>query len=171
MGNNKNYNLPAVQARLKKFFSESGVQPDGSNTFQIADLTSWIQLQAVTAIFHGQTFSFTRFMATKAAFTAISPQDTFTVFDSFYYRATSPTIIGAQANRDVMSDNPLSVDGVTDAGLLAVVKGYSTKSAALKQAELQTWQASGNLATQGWIVADFFPEGWDGRQLTINSYI
>jgi hypothetical protein len=167
----KEYDLPAVQKRLTQFFTQCGQQKNGMNTFKVPDLTSWLQLQAVTSIFHGQTFSFTRFMGTKSALTAISPQDEFTVFDSYYYRATSPTIIGAQKDRFVFGDSPLRITGVTDEGLLAVVAGYTKRTTDLKHAELEKWEASGLIEKQGWIVSDFFPEGWDGRQLTINSYI
>jgi hypothetical protein len=171
MENNQEYQLAGVQTRLKDFFSKAGRQKNGAHTFTIPDVTSWLQLQAVTAIFHGQTFSFTRFMATKAAFSAISTEDVFTPFDAFYYRATSPTIIGAQPNRFVMSAAPLKGDGEADQGLLNVVEGYTKKTNDLKTAELAKWDAAGLVEKQGWIVADFFPEGWDGRQLTINSYI
>jgi hypothetical protein len=165
------YHLPAVEDKLKKFFAGAGLQKDGHATFAVADLRTWLELQAVTSIFHGQTFSFTRFMATRSAFTAISPSDNFTEFDLGYYRATSPTIIGAQPDRFVMGDVPLKQDGVTDEGLLAVIGRHTQKTAALKEFELKRFAAENDLATHGWIVADFFPEGWDGRQLTINSYI
>lgn len=171
MEQNEDYQLQDVQHRLKTFFANAGKQQDGTLTFALPDLTSWLHLQAVTGIFHGQTLSFTRFMATRAALVAISPSDVFTPFDAGYYRATSPTIVGAIKDRYVMGDAPLRIDGVTDQGLLDIIAGYTRRTNDLKAAELARWDAAGLVEKQGWIVSDFFPEGWDGRQLTINSYL
>jgi len=165
------YNLALVEQELASFFSQCGRQTSGEPTFQLGTINVWLQLQAITSLVHSGTFSFTRFMGTKSAIIALSPSDLFTTWDMNYFRSTAPTIVGAQNGRFVMASSQLVAAGVSDSELLALVGQHSNRSAAAKTAELARWQAMGKIETHGWIASDYFPEGFDGKQLTLNTYI
>jgi len=127
---------------------------------------------SVIGLMHGQSLSFTRLMCTKVALTAISPSDVFGPFDLAYYRSTAPTIIGAQPGRFLFNSTIFSSEShYFDPQLVAVMSKSTAEATTLKQAYYDEVNAQGDIAKHGWILSDFFPDGFDGRQLTITTYL
>jgi hypothetical protein len=163
---NVRYELMRVNHRLKNFLSSTG-----SGLSRISYLKDWIELMSVTGLMHGQTLSFTRFMATNVAYKAISPQETFTMFDLGYWRATAPTIIGAQMGRSVMESSMYENESpYFDPDLVEIIHDYTVKANNLKKEYYDQVKSEGLISDYGWILSDFFPEGFDGRQLTVTTY-
>jgi len=167
IASNERYQLIRLNHRLRSFLLGTG-----ENLSHISNLEEWLGLMSVTGLLHGQTLSFTRLMVTRVAFIEISPDDDFGAFDLAYWRSAAPTIVGAQPGRFLFNSTTFSSETpYFDPELVAVISKFTDEVTVLKQAYYEEVEAEGDIAKNGWILADFFPDGFDGRQLTITTYL
>eukprot|EP01124_Arcella_intermedia_P032460 TRINITY_DN757_c0_g1_i1.p1 TRINITY_DN757_c0_g1~~TRINITY_DN757_c0_g1_i1.p1 ORF type:complete len:528 (-),score=75.33 TRINITY_DN757_c0_g1_i1:19-1602(-) len=161
------YQLPRVNQRLRGF-----MRGTGARLSSVADVRQWLELMSVTGLMHGQTLSFSRLMCTKVAFVAISPGEEFGGWDVQYWRATAPTIVGAQPGRALLTAGVWERESpYYDPKLVEMVERFTVRAAQLKEEYYEEVKGEGNLERDGWLLADFFPDGFDGRQLTITTYL
>jgi len=141
-----------------------------SNIKTIAD---WTEIMCVTGIVHGSTISYTRAFSNAEILSWRNKQNP--VWDAGDIRIVSiglATVTGMQDERHVFSP-------VTNQGGLSyakpmtdVLEKYTAMSNERKEAYAkELLEDMDEFNKYGWILSDFCPTGFDGKQLTIASYI
>jgi len=156
-----------AEDRLKLYLKRcSGI------TSRIDSLENWIELMAVTGIVHGATLSYSRLFADADILRWRSSSDTWQISDAFFHANILGTICGMDEHRHVMSSSTDVVGEEYDEKLQAVLETYEQKANDLKEAyKNQIMENTGEFNNYGWILSDFCPDGFDGKQLTVTSYI
>lgn len=161
--------------QLRLFLSDCG-----SGVSRVRDLKTWTSLMSVTGILHGSTIGLTRLLLTDELFRRSAKGENYGFADASYLVVGSSTITGMMEDRHVYSAtlqsetigqtirsvktlNPLTRD---------VLVQYDAKSTALKEQWYNKLLACKDLFVEfGWILTDHCPDGIDGKQLTITTYI
>lgn len=186
--NQSGFPLQEMESRLAWYCRNISLLKEPSKG-QITKFKSWLEIQAVLAIMHTNTLSFTRFMATIAALEVSSPQENFTNWELYYWRATAPTIIGVEPGFHLFGQAPFDYNwrslprpsAQTPAALVqmswssaypkisAVLQKFENLSFALSQ-EAHRVSSISEMGYLEWLTADFFENGFDGRQITYTTY-
>ncbi len=184
---------------LASFFTKLSVRgyPTVSTMSTIAD---WIQAMSITGIMHGGTLSFTRLICTAPILGKINPlKDVFEGNDISQLRLVSGTIVsvdislhcsafvtvifrfcfahqvGMIKEHHVFSDKlqaGMIFNRPVSAEVRAVLIEYNGLTSGLKTAYLAALKADPeNFRRNGWILSDYCPDGVDGKQLTLCTYI
>lgn len=123
---------------------------------------------SITGITHGSTLSYSRTFASADVLRWREIQDD--IWDSADLNLLSTglaTIAGMSEGRHVM----MSMDSYHPK-LQTVLNTYDTEARALKDAyKTKIMEDSAVFNDYGWILSDFCPDGFDGKQLTIATYI
>lgn len=148
----------------------------GEGVSSIDDISSWLQLMSLTGIVHGSTLSYTRLILVPEIIrwrNIHSP--TWNDDDISLMRGGFGTVEGMTLDRHVFT-NEIKYGWKWDTQdiapkVKAVLDKYSDMALKLKkdyQAELET---RSDLRDYGWILTDHCPDGVDGKQHTITTYI
>lgn len=142
-------------------------------TSGIDSLEKWIEIMAVTGIVHGTTLSYTRLFADPDVLRWRDIRiDTWQSPDVQIHILVLATICGMDEHRHVMSSSTDVVGEKYDEKLHAVLETYEQKSNALKEAyKNKIMEDMDEFNNYGWILSDFCPSGFDGKQLTVTTYI
>lgn len=162
-----------AEEELTEFMSKCG-----EGVSEINSISSWVQLMSMTGIVHGSTISYTRgvmmpeVMAWRDRSLDIWNEDDLGLISMF------ATVDGMEIDRHVMSSampNMLIKKWDTakiDHNVLSVLEKYDAKTKEMKE------QYKAHITTDkewfrefGWIASDWCPDGFDGKQLTITTYI
>jgi len=156
-----------AEDRLKAYLNRcSGI------TSGIDSLENWIELMAVTGIAHGATLSYSRLFADADILRWRTSTDTWQISDAHILLTLIGTMCGMDEHRHVMSSSTDVVGEEYDEKLQTVLETYEQKSDALKEAyKNQIMENMDEFNNYGWILSDFCPDGFDGKQLTVASYI
>jgi hypothetical protein len=143
----------------------------GSFESTIDTVESWLELMSVTGIVHGSTLSYTRFLAQAdiARWRNIKC-DTWDTPDLNLITGGLGTIVGMEEGRHVMS----STTDTYAPKLQLVLDKFDEKSTSLKekyQCELLDPKNRELFNSYGWILSDYCTDDFDGKQLTITTYI
>ncbi len=167
-----------AELRTKMYLEESGIDSE------IDTLKKWIELMAATGITHGSTLSYSRAVANPEVLKWRDIQSNeWTSPDVKLVFATLGTITGMQEGRHVF--NPIVDQGLENANkepfdngtnyareLQNVLKKFDNEAFDLKVAHKEKiMEDSEEFNNFGWILSDFCPDGFDGKQLTITTYI
>jgi hypothetical protein len=151
-----------AELRMKAYLSECGIDSD------INSLEDWIELMSVTGITHGSTLSYTRMFGFADVLRWREIQDD--KWDSSDLNLLSTglaTVAGMDEGRHVM----MSRDAYHPE-LRIVLNSYDARARALKDAyKTKIMEDDDVFNDYGWILSDFCPDGFDGKQLTIATYI
>ncbi|KAL7525627.1 hypothetical protein ACHAXR_001085 [Thalassiosira sp. AJA248-18] len=75
-------------------------------------------------------------------------------------------------HRHVMSSSALPNDAKYDSKLQEVLEKYEGRANDYKEAyKNQIMENTEEFNNYGWILSDFCPDGFDGKQLTVTTYI
>ena len=154
---------------------------------QISSLATWIELMSVTGIVHGSTLSLSRLILTEEYLKRTSVGDKYTTTDAQLASKIAATIMGMIEDRHVFSSSLYTETGsLTLSSIKNTMKGkvhslapqakavllkYDLLSTDIKWNFFNTMKKDLKFNTQGWILSDHFPDGIDGKQLTITTYI
>lgn len=127
---------------------------------------------AVTGIVHGATLSYSRLIADADILRWRSSVNVWQSMDVFIHSNLLGTICGMDEHRHVMSSSTDVVGEEYDGKLQAVLETYEQKANALKEAyKDKIMENKDEFNNYGWILSDYCPDGFDGKQLTVASYI
>jgi len=137
----------------------------------VTSIRQFIELMSVSGLLHGCTHSLTRLSVT-APMVALMNRDNekYTVADINYVLLMGLTITGAVEGYTVFSSTLPYTD--VPSNVIQVLKKYEGKSAALKNEFFSVVaKDNDNFSKFGYIMTDHAPEGIDGKQYTISTYI
>ena len=159
-----------AQKRLALYVRGCGEwKPTAVKTFD-----TWIQLMGVTGIFHGSTLSFSR-LAAKAAImrwrniTSVVWEEN----DLAITKVALGTITGMVKGRHFMAAKQrfcIFCD-VSRGELQKVLADYDKSTSRLKKEYTKRIQQRDDFKTLGYIYSDWAVDGFDGKQLTVATYI
>ena len=156
--------LDDTEAKLKKYLSNCGTF-DGSN---VANLKSWLEIMAVTGIIHGSTLSYTRLLAMPEVLRWRNIHDeNWDKHDVGLLKTALGTIVGIDPGRHVMTSFKNAPDSIT--GLL---DKYDQQTTALKETYQKSLLEDKTLFRDyGYLLTDYCTDNFDGKQLTLTTYI
>ena len=127
---------------------------------------------AVTGIVHGSTLSYTRLFADVDFLRWRNIQSsTWEAPDVALHLKVLGTICGMDEHRHVMFSSTDIVGEKYAPKLQDVLDSYDKKATELKEAYKDKIMKDPDFNDYGWILSDFCPDGFDGKQLTVATYI
>jgi hypothetical protein len=142
----------------------------GEFTSSLSTIEQWIEMMAVTGAMHGGTLSYTRTMAMPEVLrwrNFVSPAWDFP--DAFLLFSALGTIVGVDDDRHVMTDCD---SGSPYADLLQdVLEKYNDKTTGMKREYQEKLVKENDFNDYGWIKSDYCLDDFDGKQLTIATYV
>jgi hypothetical protein len=156
--------LAIVERKMTKYLKECG-------DFQsnVASLKDWLILMGVSGIVHGATLSYTRFIGTAHVSSWRNKlSDVWDEADLSLISSGLGTVTGVDEGRHVMTED--EARPYADP-LKRVLDEYDGKTTALKEAYEKKLIAHPDFAHYGFILSDYCSDGFDGKQLTISTYI
>lgn len=140
----------------------------GKFTSTLSTLDQWLEVMAVTGVMHGGTLSYTRVMAMPEVLRWRNFASPFYNFpDAFLLFSAVGTIVGMEDERHVMTDS----EGPYNDKLYKVLKDFNDKTMDLKKTYQDEIQKSDQFEDFGWILTDYCLDNFDGKQMTIATYI
>ncbi len=140
-------------------------------TSGIDSLTDWIELMAVTGIFHGCTLSYSRLFADVDVLKWRDYADVWQATDVKFILQLLLTVCGMDEHRHVMTSSTDVVGEEYDEKLQKVLEKYDQKASDYKEAYCnKIMEDTEEFNNYGWILSDFCPDGFDGKQLTVSAY-
>jgi hypothetical protein len=156
---------------IKSFMSDCG-----KGVSSIDSISSWLQLMCCTGITHGSTLSYTRMclMPEIMRWRDINSK-TFTELDVTIMEASAGTVDGMTVDRHVFTSEikygfKWDTKGIAKP-VFDVLKKYDDMAEELKVAYIKELEENPDLREFGWILTDHCPDGYDGKQHTITTYI
>jgi hypothetical protein len=156
--------LASVQVKMAQYLKDCG-----DFTSNITTLKDWLILMGVSGMVHGATLSYTRFIGT--AHVACWRNRRSTVWDGADLALISSglgTVTGVEEGRHVMTEDESKPYA---AGLRRVLDEYDSQTTALKEAYEKQLLAHPDFLHYGFILSDYCTDRFDGKQLTISTYI
>ena len=128
---------------------------------------------AVTGITHGCTLSYSRLFADTDILRWRDIQiETWQAPDVNLHLKILATVCGMDEHRHVMSSSTDVVGQKYDAKLQQVLDTYDEKATEYKESyKNEIMKNTHEFNNYGWILSDFCPDGFDGKQLTVSTYI
>jgi len=166
-----------AEERLKDYIKQCGLE--SSN---IATLEDWIKIMSVSGITHGSTISYSRTFATPEILRWRNiASNNWDKDDASSAGSIIATLCGMDEHRHVMMNDtdkkPLGLTGGPGEDKYAdklqdVLDEYAEKASELKQTyQEKIMEDKEEFNEFGWILSDFCTDGFDGKQLTITTYI
>lgn len=154
------------------------IEHTGDANLEYTKVSHFIELMSVTGVMHGSTLSHTR--------TSLVPEvmrwknDYLDTWDFLTWKMINievGTISGAEPGRHVFMSKD-SEDGLHDwdttkisKNTIAVMEEYDAKVEKIKEANKAALLKDPRMREYGWILTDWCPDGFDGKQMTITTYI
>ena len=141
----------------------------------ISDLRAWIEIMSITGLYHGSTMSLTRLVLTHSFWvgTKLNPGDAKIKENNAQAMSRAlATISGMQEGRHVFSSTLFGEDAPFPPHLKFVLKKYDYLSSKFKREYFDRCRVDqDDFINFGWIYSDYFLNGFDGKQMTITTYI
>lgn len=167
--NEKSFNK--AETILGDFLSDCG---EGLSSIDSID--AWVQSMACTGITHGSTLGYSRLslMPEYSRWRNIKAE-TFDVLDASIMQQTTGVLVGMTMGRHVFT-NEIDNQGMWDTSKIspevkAVLDKYDSKAEETKLAYQHEIEKRDDFREHGWILTDHCPDGYDGKQHTMTTYI
>ena len=167
-------NAQAVATAEKEF--EEFMSEVGEGVSSIDTISSFVQLMSCTGMMHGSTLGFSRMTVMPEVMRWMDESsDLWTKKDADIIQTTMSTMAGAADGRHVFTSETKfgkewDTTDISD-GVKAVLAKYDKKAEAIKQAYQEELEKRDDFREFGWIYTDHCPDGYDGKQHTITTYI
>jgi len=157
--------------KVNKVFTELAATTGPNGIGTVKNLKLFIELMSASGLLHGSTLSMSRLSLQTPMVAILNPKDPkFTGKDANYVALIALTIVGALDGYSVFSSS-IPYDEVP-ASVIQVLKKYEDKSAALQGLFFEEITSNKQYFKDfGFIQTDHGPEGIDGKQYTIATYI
>ena len=146
----------------------------GRHVSTITTLHSWVELMGAFALLHGNTLSMTRLLMTPAIFRYLGSgthAHDYTADDALLLEKLSNTVMKLEPGRYFFSGSTLA----TPVGyplLQAVMNKYDGLISGTKLSYyMQMMENEDMVRDYGWIMTDYCPDGVDGKQITLSTYL
>lgn len=160
-----------AEENLTEFMSECG-----EGVSSIDSISSWVQLMSCTGIMHGSTLTFTRMtLMPEVMAWMYHDTDSWSKKETDFFDGTVPTMGGMSPGRHVFThevedgsewDTARISDGVKE-----VLQKYDDIANKLKVEYQDEIEKRDDFREFGWILTDHCPDGYDGKQHTLTTYI
>jgi hypothetical protein len=167
--NEKSFNK--AETILGDFLSDCG---EGLSSIDSID--AWAQSMACTGLIHGSTLGYSRLsvMPEYVRWRNIKAE-TFDAGDVNVMQSTAAVLVGMTMGRHVFS-NEIDYNGMWDTSKIspevkAVLGKYDSKAEETKLAYQHEIEKRDDFREYGWILTDHCPDGYDGKQHTMTTYI
>jgi len=166
-----NYVSGANYAKANRVFQELTSETGENGVTGVTSLRQFIELMSASGLLHGSTLSMTRLSLTSPMVALLSPENPkFSSADKKYIRLLALTIVGALDGYSVFTSTVPYKKVPPE--VLQVLKIYDDRSTALKgEAFEKIVKDKEYFKKFGFIQTDHGPEGIDGKQYTIATYI
>jgi hypothetical protein len=156
-----------AELRTKLYLDRIGLESN------VDTLDAWMQLMLVTGIVHGSTISYTRtFSVPDIMRWRMFNRRTWDAGDTRLVAFGMATVTGMEDHRHVFTPETDSPGESYAKEMADVLDKYSKKSDGLNEAyKNEILKDMDEFNDYGWILSDFCPDGFDGKQLTIATYI
>lgn len=148
----------------------------GGGVSSIDSISSWVQLMSCTGLTHGCTLSYSRlFVVPDIMRWRNIKADRWDSKDTTLIGGTAGTIQGMTLDRHVFTDkmrygSKWNTEPITEE-MMNVLTQFDNKAEELKIAYKEDIRKRPDFREYGWIMTDFCPDGYDGKQATIATYI
>lgn len=160
-----------AQNGLKQYLKNCGTY----NTTRVTLIQQWIELMSITGIIHGATMSYTRLFADPGIMKWRNINSaTWDEYDINMITGTLGTVVGMEEGRHVMGSEFVEQPNVFADDIQEVLNNYDAKANKLKQEHkehLLNDVDRDEFNNYGFILSDYGPDGFDGKQVTIATYI
>lgn len=160
-----------AEETLTKFLSECG---EGLSS--IDSISSWIQSMSMTGIVHGATLGFSRMMIMPELMRWRNIKaSTFDENDVQLMKEGTGVLAGRTVGRHVFT-NEIDFKDAWDTSKVsprvkAILDKYDAEAEKIQKAYQKEIVERDDFREFGWILTDHCPDGFDGKQHTISSYI
>jgi hypothetical protein len=146
----------------------------GDHVSTIDSLASWVELMGAFALLHGNTLSMTRLLMTPNIFRYLGTakeSTEYTTKDADFLSSIHRTISGLEPGRYFFSGSTLGK--VIAHPLLKCIMNKFDGLVSMMEMEyyMKLWENPEEFADFGWIMTDYCPDGIDGKQITLNTYV
>jgi len=168
----------AAETHLGSYLGKCG---EFGTDLKVTTVKSWLELMAITGITHGCTLSYTRLIAKPGILAWRKFLEPY--WDAGDYNVMNGglgTIVGMEPERHVMGGGMAVMAQRHFFGLgkpkfapklLEVLKEWDAKANDLKEKSKTEVMADPLFKDYGFLMTDFCPDNFDGKQLTIATYI
>ncbi|CAM9407241.1 unnamed protein product [Ectocarpus fasciculatus] len=155
----------SADRNIARFMEEAGFQDTA-----ILSIKPWISLMSLTGLVHGGTLSYTRLLAMPEILRWRKPISSgYNHYDLNLLSVGLGTMVGMDEGRHVFSD---SIQGhLGDSILMDILSHFDDETARIKKEFKKKIKRSATYRDYGWILSDYCPDGTDGKQLTLCTYI
>ena len=140
----------------------------------VSTIGTWVQLMGATGVIHGSTLSLTRLLGKSAVmrWRNIDSKE-WQKEDESLIKNGLATIVGMVKGRHVMASKkqfPFVFD-ICSGKLQKVLNTYNERTKKYKKAYTAQLKNRPDFTTLGYIYSDWAKDGFDGKQLTVTTYI
>uniref|UniRef100_A0A0G4HYY4 Lipoxygenase domain-containing protein n=1 Tax=Chromera velia CCMP2878 TaxID=1169474 RepID=A0A0G4HYY4_9ALVE len=162
------------EKKLKSYLRRCGdFKKDIDEQTDKFSVAAWIELMCLTGIIHGTTLSYSRLVAIPGVLRWRNIQSTkWDRADVNLLSGGLGTIVGMEPKRFVMTSELKDLKKLGDKSpLLRVLTQCNDKVTELKKAYQKEVENSPDFLQNGFTLTDYCEDGFDGKQLTMASYI
>ena len=168
----KSPKLESTNAKLREFIEESGAWPAEENG--IKTVRSLLDMMLITGVIHGGTLSMTRLLC-KPEFTRWRniEEPNWGPADRMSSAIGLSTINGVQKDKHACGSKigGVSEEDITGGSLQKVLRAYDRQTGELQEVYEKKIQERDDFDDVGFLLTDYCTEGFDGKQLTLATYI
>lgn len=150
--------------RLKSFLSSVG-SSKSQPLCKVSNIKTWIELMAVTGLFHGQTSSWSRLSFSNTFYRYVNSNPKYDKPESKFAGLAAITMNIAQKDQYVFKNKNKGPTSV-----IQVISKYDKITCDIKKIYLEKSKKEEYFNEYGWIYADFFTDHFDGRSTGITYY-
>jgi len=150
--------------RLKFFLSSIG-RSKSQPLCKVSNIKTWIELMAVTGLFHGQTASWSRLSFSNTFYRYVNANPKYDKPESKFAGLAAVTMNIAQKDQYVFKNKNKGPTSV-----IKVISKYDKLTCDIKKNYLEKSKKEEYFNEYGWIYADFYSDHFDGRSTGITYY-
>jgi len=156
-----------VEYNLEIFFNRCG--PNMLEKCKTVE--TWISMITALGISHSCTMSYTRAMITRSGLSVWTDIDTFSDLEVSIAGLCSGTLVGTEEHHTVFYNSSQNWKGMNPL-IMNIMRSFKGISSNYKREYFEKISKDQKeLCENGWLLSDFFPDGVDGKQFTLTSYI
>jgi len=154
-----------AEDRLKYFLSSVGTSKTQPSLNKVSTIKTWIEVMAVTGLYHGQTASWSRLSFSNSFYRYINANPKYDKLDAQFAGLAALTMNIALKDQYIFKNKNQGPSTVIE-----VISKYDKLSCDAKKAFLEKTKKEEYFNDYGWIYADLFPDHFDGRSTGITYY-
>ena len=165
--------LDSTNAKLRDYIDQSGAWPEDNG---IKTVRSLLDMLFITGVIHGGTLSMTRLFGKPEFYRWRNIDETKWNANGDVFSAAIglSTVMGVQKGKHVCGSETIASgteENITGGSLQKVLRTYDRQTTKLKEVYEKKIQERPDFNDVGFILTDYCTDFYDGKQLTIATYI